>query len=378
MYTLLTEASFAYAWSRMQNDNTSSYDNYSAIMFFGGTPPTTQEDIALELRKSPVALAENAIAFGTMYGQMQDVVPNQTEFNYVADMNYIPVQGVKYFPELDRYVYNPKVQTLSRTAEGIDKMTEQAQNAYDTTYFQYQYQEYGTEIRMYELLDLYNMSSFHYSESRLGKENYSKSLDTGRYAYRYPLEFKFGEEVPIDSMWVMNGSASSSYTSNTLIVERWDSVNGLWVDVETFDGTHVINGQNNMMLLDFASPFTASKVRLTLSDTGSADPYLRFIHFCSKVDPVVQQAPRDITWAAILYTGSNSSGTDITDYTDLLHNHVNTIYDNTRNKGYPMLYLDVGEPGSNAAVIVNKANQVTPFTNINVLSLNLKITGGLE
>lgn len=378
MYTLFTEPSLAYGWGSMQNADTNGYNNYAILFLFDGTPPTSADDIPLALQKSPVELAKTSVAFNQIYGT-HTVTGNETsEFDYTHYAAHMAVKGVKYFDELGRYVYNHSVGTLARTHRGPENMTEEGESAQESTYFGTSYQDEASFLYMRELQDIYNINGYRYREERLLKNTYSKSSGLSRYAYRYPLVYIFDQEVPVDSMWIGQGSASGNYTPTTATIDRWDSATSQWVQVDTLDDTQLINGRNAVCLIDFAETFTTSKIRITFGDTGNTNPYWRHMHFCSKVDPGIQQTPVDITWGVIMFSGANQSDSSFDTYPNLYQYDVNTDEETVRKDGYPLMILDVGEPGSDAAVIVNRADQVMPFEDINLINFNIKFEGDSE
>lgn len=367
MINLNSQMTLAHSYANNMNAYISNYIHNSVIYFFEGDAPTELASIPMDIQTNFAKLAEASVAMSQIRANPSLSVPGQTTFDYSNLTNYIATKKHKFVPAMNKWLLSHAVLTLSRTHEGVDKWVENVDPS-DTLGSSTDGLMRCQSWEVQELRDVHAMDVLRYSPSQLWYRSDNFNLKLGRYANRYPLVFTYEQAVTVDSMYIALGSNSSSYTSEHYDFEYWDEVNEVWVAMERLS---VNQGSTQAQLVNFSQEYTAKKFKMRMSDTGSQDPYLYFVHLCSSTEPTYGTGTADITWAAICLTNA----TNFYDFPTPRYTQFETESTRFQKDGYPFLFLDVGSPGDNCAITVNKSRGLKAFEEVQILDFNLKFIG---
>lgn len=361
------QRSFEYlqgAWS-------SSSLNYQLVNLFTGVPPTDFSTIPLEWGTNVNELMKNSVGSIQVAKTNRDVhaTPGQITADYTHQRTLVHPKGSYFDATLNRWVIEDFNFTLWRSSGGIAEW-ETRSTATDRGNLEPQASRvYYEHLEDITFRDNYNFLAMRYHRTRSNQTSISELFATdsnlGRSAQLYPFVMDFRNEQTIDGLHLrQNGSNNSSAT---IIVDIWDTDTNDWGDQFTltlFDGY-------NRQTVDFPQAYTTDRIRLTFSDTGSSSLYLMYCTPVSKVEPTIDKLPKDITWGIITYTGGNQSNASFWNYPRYFYNTMDSSVTHNQTHGYPMMLVDVGEPGDDATVILNKSRGVLPGEEISVLHMGL-------
>lgn len=377
MYLLGTNYPIAYAFDYIHCAWSNSNLNYASIFYFSGPVPADFSEIPEEWIKNPNVMSKNAVAQSKMVLNNRPQRDQNQVQEWRHDRTFTDPKGNWFYPAAGRWLLGNCSYHAQRTHAGIDRYPEFGIASLDFASNQPRiYSEIYRSRDDLVLRDLYNVSaSFSWRSAKDNQEDvYIYNLNvSGDQVPAYPIICEFERPETIDGFYFRQGAdnTSSIYLVNDITFEAWDaSLNGGqgdWgpaLNVEVRDDT-------TRQLIDFGQTFTTTRMRITGGNDATSGWYPNWLQFTSTTEPAQGKDPIDITWALVSYVGGNQSNADYQDFPTYNYTWWENQQKTNMLMGYPFLLVDVGEPGDDATVILNKSRGVMPFEQLHPLHMGL-------
>lgn len=308
-------------------------DALSLVTFHSGPIPATLEDVPFDLNDHYQRFRHCDYA-QTIWGYHADDDGVQPEEAYTRYKSYVKLDTVRRH-HLDRYGrwqlkpreiihggYRDHLTGVPLNTAAHDDNETQLRSLHFAYYYSNIYR--GDEWDEYQYTN-----------------NFSGATVWNRSAQNAPLIFEFDQDVTANSFeyysWTSSNNAPRFFTVEVYNPTGGDG-SGAW-EATGNDNLQMWDTFYGRTLVDFETPVTGSRIRITFSDTGSSNWALNHISLHGE-EPTWGKDPVDLTWALVTGFHSATSGYYNRNITESFVSEGN----------FPYLLADVGLPGSGATI----------------------------